>query len=322
MLKSRYLGPVVLGIVAIAAPFALWNNFLKDLLVLAMIYAIMALSLNVVVGYMGEMSFGHQAFFGIGAYTSALLSTRTGVSPWLDTLAGVAVGGLFGLIIGLVALRAMRGTSLAIVTFGAGAIIWQIALNEFDITGGARGISGVRRLALPGLVFNTEVSLYFLLLACVALTVYFLIRWERSRFGRAVIAIRENEELAKSVGINSYLYLVLTFGIAAALAALAGSLYAHYLTVVNPYLFGTYYLLGMIIMVIVGGKGTLGGPILGAFIFSYVINLLPTSRDIDLVIFGGILLAIILLAPQGAYPFLKSLVVRVTERMRQENKNG
>jgi len=318
VLRSKRAGLVVLAIAAIVAPFALWNDFLKDLLVLAMIYAIMAMGLNVVVGYMGEMSFGHQAFFGIGAYTSALLSTRTGVSPWLDTLAGVAVGGLLGLAIGFVALRAMRGTSLAIVTFGAGAIIWQIALNEFDITGGARGISGVRRLALPGLVFNTEVSLYFLVLVFLVIIVYFLIRWERSRFGRAVIAIRENEELAKSVGINSYMYLVLTFGIAAAMTSLAGSLYAHYLTVVNPYLFGTYYLLGMIIMVIVGGKGTLGGPILGAFIFSFVINLLPTSRDIDLVIFGGILLTIILLAPQGAYPYLKSLAVRLAGRTRPQ----
>lgn len=318
MLRSKHTGLIVLAIAAVVAPFALWNDFLKDLLVLAMIYAIMAMGLNVVVGYMGEMSFGHQAFFGIGAYTSALLSVHTGVSPWLDTLAGFVVGGLVGLVIGAVALRAMRGTSLAIVTFGAGAIIWQIALNEFDITGGARGISGVRRLALPGLVFNTEVSLYFLVLVFLAIIVYFLIRWERSRFGRAVIAIRENEELAKSVGINSYMYLVLTFGIAAALTSLAGSLYAHYLTVVNPYLFGTYYLLGMIIMVIVGGKGTIGGPILGAFIFSFVINLLPTDRDIDLVIFGGILLVIILLAPQGAYPYLKSLVVRLAARTRPQ----
>lgn len=302
---------MVLVIVALAAPFVLWNDFLKDLLVLSVIFAILALSLNVVVGYMGQMCFGHQVFFGIGAYTTAMVSIHTGVSPWLGVLAGIAAGALFGLIIGLVFLRAARDVYLAIVTFGVGAIMYQIVFNEFKITGGPRGISGIKRLALPGLTFNTEISLYFLTLAFLVLVIYFLSRWERSRFGRAVIAIRENEELAKAGGINSFMYLVGAFTIAAALAALAGCLYAHYLTVVNPYLFSMYYMTAMIIMVFVGGKGTLGGPVVGALIFAFGFNLLPTTKQIDLVIFGVVLLAIIVLLPKGLYPYVKSVLSRL-----------
>lgn len=316
-LKTTHVRFVVLGALAIAAPFILWNAYLRDLLVLFVIFSILALSLNIVIGYMGQFCFGHQAFFGLGAYTSALLSIHTGVSPWLGILAGVAVAGGFGCVIGLVALRAMRGLYLAIVTYGIGVIMWLLFLNEYTITGGPRGLYGIARLAVPGLVFNTEISLYFLALAFLVFTVYFLTRWERSRFGRAVIAIRENEELARSIGINSYIYYVMAFTLATALAGLAGCLYAHYLTIVNPYLFSMYYLFAMIIMVIVGGTGTLGGPILGSFIFTFGLRLLPTSKEIDLVIFGGILLTIIILMPRGAYPYLESLFTRLTVRRKQ-----
>lgn len=320
-LNTRHVGYVVLGIVAIAAPFVLWNDYLKDLLVLSVIFAIMALSLNVVVGYMGQMCFGQQVFFGIGAYTTAMVSVHTGASPWFGMLVGVAVGGLFGFVLGLIVLRAMRDVYLAIVTFGVGAIMYQIVFNEFEITGGPMGISGIKRLALPGLTFNTETSLYFLALAFLVLVIYFLTRWERSRFGRAVIAIRENEQLARAIGINSYMYLVGAFAMAAALAALSGCLYAHYLTVVNPYLFSMYYLLAMIIMVFVGGKGTLGGPIIGALIFTFGLNLLPTTKQIDLVIFGATLLAIIVLLPRGAYPYVKPLFNRLAVFSRPQGGN-
>jgi len=311
---------VALAFLAVVAPFGLWNDYLRDLLALSMIFAILALSLNVVVGYMGEMCFGHQMFFGIGAYTSALLSIHTGISPWLGILIAVAGAAGFGFLVGLVALRAMRGVYLAIVTFGLGAILWQIVFNEHRLTGGARGISGISRLSLPGVVFNDEVSLYYLGLVFLVATLYFFVRWERSRFGRAIVAVRENEELARSVGINSYIYLVLTFTIAAAFAGLAGSLYAHFLTVVNPYLFAPPYLLAMIIMVIVGGKGTLGGPILGAFIYTFGLNLLPFSKEIDIVVFGVVLLALILLAPQGAYPYLRTLATRLVTRASRRNQ--
>ena len=316
-LETSHVRFVLLGALAVAAPFILWNAFLRDLLVLFVIFSILALSLNIVIGYMGQFCFGHQAFFGLGAYTTALLSIHTGVSPWLGVLAGVAVAGGLGCIIGLVALRAMRGLYLAIVTYGIGVIMWLIFLNEYTITGGPRGLYGIARLAVPGLVFSTEISLYFLALAFLVFTVYFLTRWERSRFGRAVIAIRENEELARSIGINSYIYYVMAFTLATAVAGLAGCLYAHYLTIVNPYLFSTYYLFAMIIMVIVGGTGTLGGPILGSFIFTFGLRLLPTTKEIDLVIFGGILLAIIITMPRGAYPYLESLFTRLTARRKQ-----
>ena len=321
MTRGRHIPYMVLGSLAIAAPFILRSYYLRDILVSFVIFSMLALSLNIVMGYMGQYSFGHQAFFGLAAYASAMLSVKLGVSPWLGFLAGVGLATVFGFLVGFVALRAMRGVYLAIFTYAIAVTLWVFAMQSYGVTGGPSGIRSIPPLAiiiphLPHVVFDTEISFYYLALGFLVLTVYVIISWLCSRAGQAVIATRENEELAKATGVDSFRYLVRTFAFAAALAGVAGSLYAYYLGVVNPMLFSMKYMLMMLIMVILGGTGTIGGPILGAFIYTFLLSLLPVTTQISYVILGVIVLSCIVFMPCGVYPKLQSVISRWLENRR------
>lgn len=281
-------------------------------MILFIIFSILALSLDIVLGYMGQFSFGHQVALGFGAYTVGFLSAmwRISPSPWLSFFFSICVGAAFGFIIGGIALKATRGVYLAIITFGVGKILRTYFYVLPEVTGGSRGIHLIPSLEISSLKFDTQISFYYFALACLIVTVYLIIRWLRSPFGRAVIAIRENEELANSTGINSYKYYVMAFTLATALAGLSGSLYAFYMKSITPALFNLDYMLMMLIMVIIGGSGTIGGPILGSAIYVFGLNLIPIGKESALVIFGAILLACIIFLPRGIYPYLKELFTR------------
>jgi branched-chain amino acid transport system permease protein len=314
-LKAKYIISIPLGIFAIGCPFIITSIYLRQLLILFLIFSILALSLDIILGYMGQFSFGHQVALGFGAYTVGFLSVmwRISPSPWLSFFASIGVGAAFGLIIGLVALRATRGVYLAIITFGVAKILRTYFYVLPEVTGGSRGISLIPSLAVPPLKFDTQISFYYLALGCLILTVYLITRWLCSPFGRAVVAIRENEDLAKSTGINSYKYYVMAFTLSTALAGFSGSLYAFYMKSITPALFNIDYMLMMLIMVIVGGSGTIGGPILGAAIYVFGLNLIPIGKELALVVFGGILLACIIFLPRGIYPYLKELFFQQAE---------
>jgi branched-chain amino acid transport system permease protein len=284
-------------------------------LILFIIFSILALSLDIVLGYMGQFSFGHQVALGFGAYTVGFLSVmwRIAPSPWISFFASIGVGAAFGFLIGVVALKATRGVYLAIITFGVAKILRAYFYVLPEITGGSRGIHLIPSLSIPPLKFDTQIAFYYLALGCLILTAYLMIRWLRSPFGRAVVAIRENEELAKSTGINSYKYYVMAFTLATALAGLSGSLYAFYMKSITPALFNTDYMLMMLIMVIIGGSGTIGGPILGSAIYVFGLNLIPIGKESAYVVFGAILLACIIFLPRGIYPYLKELFSRYGE---------
>jgi branched-chain amino acid transport system permease protein len=304
---------------AIALPFIFTDGYIRYLLNLFVIYAIFALSLDIIMGYMGQYSFGHQVALGLGAYCVGFLSVtwKLSPSPWLSLLAGIAIAAVFGFIIGFVALRSTRGVYLAIVTFGIGVIMTTLTYTAYKITGGSRGIALIPPLSVGGLTFNTDVTSYLLELFFLALTVYLIHRWLHSRFGRAVVAVRENEDLAKSTGINSYRYYVMAFTLASALAGLSGSLFALYMGAITPALFGTDYMLMALIMVIIGGTRSLMGPILGSAIYVFGLRLLPVGKEMALVIFGGIVLFCILFMPRGIYPWLETIFTRLTERKKE-----
>lgn len=284
-------------------------------MILFIIFSILALSLDIVLGYMGQFSFGHQVALGFGAYTVGFLSVmwRIAPSPWISFFASICVGAAFGFLIGVVALKATRGVYLAIITYGVGKILRTYFYVLPEITGGSRGIHLIPSLQISPIKFNTQISFYYLALGCLIFTAYLMTRWLRSPFGRAVVAIRENEELAKSTGINSYKYYVMAFTLATALAGLSGSLYAFYMKSITPALFNTDYMLMMLIMVIIGGSGTIGGPILGSAIYVFGLNLIPIGKESALVVFGAILLACIIFLPRGIYPNLKELFYRYFE---------
>jgi branched-chain amino acid transport system permease protein len=296
----------------IAAPFVLQSSFLRDLLIMSGIYAILTLSLDVIVSGMGQFSFGHQAFFAIGAYTSALLSVKLGVPPFVSFFGAAACAGLVGLLIGSIALRALRGVYLAIVTLGFSVIMLVLTRGLRGFTGGESGILRIPppTIPIPGhpdVVFGSEFSYYYIVLICLLLVLYLISRWQHSWWGRAVTGLREHEALANSIGIVPITLYGMAFAFATAIAGLSGALFAHYQLAVYPSLFNLQYMFLMLVMLFVGGKGTLGGPILGAVFFIFVPKFLPIKGEMNLLLFGGILLLTILFMQSGVYPALVSL---------------
>jgi branched-chain amino acid transport system permease protein len=302
-------------IVAMVIPTIFPDVYHRHLFVLAGIFAIFALSLDITLGYLGELSLGHAAFFGLGAYCSTLLALHFHLPFWLTLPISGAFTGMMGVFIGLPSFR-VRGPFFAIVTLGFAIIIHLIVNNWISLTRGPMGITKIPPPALQipyfsKFEFTTELSYYYLVLTILFFSIYLTRKLINSRTGRAILAIRENESLALSLGIKAYYFKVLAFSLGTMLAGMAGSAYAHYFRVVTPDLVGVYYMVNVLIMVIVGGMGSIGGAISGALIFTIVPEMLRIVKELRLVIFGVILLASIIYLPEGVIRGVETLVVRM-----------
>lgn len=314
-IPGRYpLGMVILA-VALVAPLVLFTNaYNRGLLVLIVIYAVGGLSLDYIMGEMGQFSFGHAAFWGFGAYVSAKLALDLGISPWIGFLAAPLASGLVGLVIGYIALRRTRQLELAIVTLGFGVLAWTVALRWRPVTGGPSGLRQVPPPSIAGWEIRSELAYYYFAVLLLLLVVFLLSRLRQSRFGRAVRSIHENEDLAKSIGVPATKYYVYAFTFACALVGFSGAMYAHHFRFVNPNLLGLQYMFIFLIAVLVGGTGTLWGPVLGATIFVLVSEQLRALQEYRFVIFGLVLLFVVLFMPRGVFPELRRAVERLRER--------
>ena len=306
---GRIFGLAILVLALVIPKFVFTNDYNQGLLVLAVIYAIAGLSLDYIMGQMGQFSFGHAAVWGFGAYVSAKLALDLGWSPWLGFLAASVAAGTVGLGIGLIALRRNRGLELAIVTLGFGVLAWIVALRWRPVTGGPAGLRKVPAPSIFGWEIRSEFSYYYLALGSLLVIVWVLARLERSKFGRAVRSVNENEALASAVGISATKYYVLAFGFACALVGFSGALYAHHFRFVNPNLLSLQPMFIFLIIVLVGGSGTLWGPVLGAAAFVWISETLRVSEEFRFLIFGVILLLIVLFMPRGLYPALRNGVL-------------
>src|SRR6185503_1924595 len=299
---------LVIGLVlAASAPAWVWNPYHLHTLIMAGIFAVLALSLNLLLGYTGQLSLGHAAFFGIGAYATALLTVKLEWSPWIGLLAAVVLPGLAGWVIGRLALK-LRGAYFVLLTISFAGCVSLVSVNWMDLTNGPLGLPGVPALeialpGLPSLSLRTKVAFYYAVLlaylVCLALI--------RSRVGRALVALRENETLAASVGIGGIHYLVLAAVVSAAMAGFGGGLYAHYTRFVSPEVFLFTYTVTMVIMVVAGGKGTLAGPVVGAVLFTVLPEALRelTSYQWQMLLYGVLLVAVLFFMPEGIVPALR-----------------
>ena len=307
---------------AVFASVPLWlrDQYFLHILITTGIFIIGAMSLNLLLGYTGQLNLGHIAFFGIGAYASALTALGFDVpifgwhivhEPW-PPLAGIAIGtvvaGLCGYLVGKLSFR-IRGAYFVIVTISFAQVARLIALNWVDLTQGPLALNNIPPvgLDLPGLGEITlwqKVPNYYLVLALGTVAYILIRRIVCSRMGRAMIALRENESLANSVGIDVTRYLVFAAVISAAIAGAAGGLYAHYIRIIDPDIFLFIYTVTMVIMVVTGGKGTLAGPIVGGLLF----GILPVGlRDaappqVQWIIYGVLMILIIFFLPRGIVP--------------------
>jgi branched-chain amino acid transport system permease protein len=320
----------------ISIPLWVTDQYFIHILITTGIFVIAAMSLNLLLGYTGQLSLGHVAFFGIGAYTSALLSlgfdvTLVGglviaVDPkpvWLAFLAGIVMAGLAGWFIGKLSFK-VRGAYFVIVTISFAEVTRMVALNWVDLTEGPMALSSIPPFAvyIPGLfeeTFYKKVPNYYIMLAVGTLSYIAIKRTVGSRFGRAMIALRENEPLAQSVGVPVTRFLLLAAVMSAAIAGAAGGLYAHYIRIVDPDVFLFIYTVTMVIMVITGGKGTLAGPVVGGILFGILPELLRdfARPEVQWMIYGLLMILIVFFLPQGIVPAVRNLFAgRGTRRQR------
>lgn len=306
-------------------PLWMTNQYVLHILIVTGIFIVAAMSLNLLLGYTGQLSLGHVAFFGIGAYASALVTlgfsvqlapgVNAALDPkpvWCGMLAAVAVAGGFGWFIGKLSFR-VRGAYFVIVSISFAEVMRLVAVNWVELTQGPMALNNIPPLALwlPGIgehVFWKKPENYWLVLA-VAVVSYILIRrLVRSRAGRAMIALRENEPLATSVGIDVTRYLVLTTVVSAGMAGAAGALYAHYVRIVDPDVFLFLYTVTMVIMVITGGKGTLAGPIVGGLIFGLLPETLRAAAippEVQWIVYGVLMVLVLYFLPAGIVPAVR-----------------
>jgi branched-chain amino acid transport system permease protein len=317
----RRIVPFFWLIVFLSVPLWLHDPYFLHVLIVTGIFIITAMSLNLLLGYTGQLSLGHVAFFGIGAYASSLVAVGFDVElfglmrlvhrPW-PPIAGLiiatAVAGLFGYLISKLSFK-VRGAYFILVSLSFAEVARLVALNWVELTQGPMAINNIPpfSVGLPGLGYVAlwSKAYYYYLVLFIAVVAYLLIaRIVGSSVGRAMIALKQNEPLALSVGIDVTRYLVLGTVVSAGLAGTAGSLYAHYIKVIDPDIFAFMYTVTMIIMVITGGKGTLSGPIVGGLIFGFVPVVVRSfaGAEAQWIIYGLLLIAIIFVLPQGIVP--------------------
>jgi len=306
-------------------PLWLGNFYLLHVCIITGIFIIAAMSLNLLLGYTGQLSLGHAAFFGIGAYVSSLASLGfevhllpdwlVTVDPkpvWFGMACAVVVTGLCGWAIGRIAFK-VRGAYFVIVTISFAEVVRLVALNWDELTQGPMALNNIPPLSLviPGLLditFIGKVANYYLVLVFAILSYGIIARLVRSRAGRAMIALKENEALAASVGIDVTKYLVLATVMSAAIAGAAGALYAHYVRIVDPNVFLFIYTVTMVIMVVAGGKGTLAGPVVGGVIFGLLpegLRSLAIAPEVQWIVYGILMILVVYLLPQGIVPALR-----------------
>lgn len=287
------------------------NSYLLNLLIMAAYGAYLSQCWNVMSGYAGQFSFGHAAFFGLGAYTSSLLFVDVGLSPWLGMIAGALVAGFIGLIIGYLSFRyKLKGHYFALATLAFAEILRAIFTNT-PLFKGAMGI--LIPISSKGTMFqfSNKVYYFYVIFALLVLLTVLLRYISRTRLGLYFVAIRENEDAAAALGVNVFRYKLAALAISASFTALAGTFYAQYFSYIDPNLvFGSEVSINAIIPAIIGGVGTVWGPILGSLVLTPISELtgtlLANYSGMNLMVYGLILIIVIIFLPEGVMGWIQN----------------
>lgn len=284
----------------IILPAFISNQYILQVMIFAGIYIVLTLSLNLLNGYAGLLAIGHAAFYAVGAYASAKLSIEAGLPFALSfVLSGIIAAG-FGYLLGRPALG-LSGIYLALATLGFNVIIWLILLNWMSFSNGPLGIMDIPPPSLFGHEISSRTGYYYLILALVVFTLLSMHRLVTSRFGRSLVAIREDELAAEASGINTTRIKVQAFIISAFYAGLAGSFYAHFVKYVSPDSFTHMESFTMLAMLALGGQGNLLGPVAGATVLSVVPEVFRFLEEYRMFLYGGILVVMMLVRPEGIF---------------------
>lgn len=291
-------------LIAIVFPLVIGNAYMIRILILTFIWTIAVYGLNLLAGYTGYLSLAHAGFFAIGAYTLAILTVTYEISYWLAFFLTLVITGLIGTLIGMVALRT-KEHFFAIYTLCVGYIIYLIIYNWDSVTGGVRGFIGIPSPGSIGPIeFNSQISNYYLVLFFLVLTIVIMYRIVHSLQGRSFIAIRNSEELAKTIGISTTKNKLLSFILSTVFAGLAGALFASFTRFIGPEISNIVMTFDFLVYLLIGGIGTLSGPIIGTFLIVWISQELQFLQDYRMLVFGPILVILIIFAPRGISGFI------------------
>lgn len=309
-------------ILMLVLPLISADPYLMHVMVLVMIFGIFASAWNLVTGFAGLKTFGHHAFFGLGAYGSALLSMNLGLSPWLTLWLGGVIAAVAGVVIGTPILRIRSMPHVAIVTLGFAEIVRICIANFADLTRGEMGLWGIPQFegfTLPiigkvGFSPADKVSFYYLALALLVLMLIVIVRLMRAKTGLAMLAMRDGEDAAESLGVNLTRMKLMVFALSAFIVGVAGAFYAHYLSILTPAsAVGVDLMISIIAMVLVGGLGTFSGPVVGALVLTVLIEALRDLENFRLLGYGLLIVLIVMFLPKGLVTLRERLFPRPQE---------
>jgi branched-chain amino acid transport system permease protein len=265
----------------------------QHVLIVSLFYVMMASSWNLLAGYTGQVSFGHAAMAGIGAYTSGILAVKAGIDPWIGVCAGTAIAALLGLGLGALCLK-MGGIYLSLTTLAFSQILHIVIVNEYDVTRGTMG------LQVPGLMAEySKITYYYIMLAAAVLMLTILYRMIHSNLGLNFRAVQNDEVAAKSVGVKVLQVRVLAFTVASAMAGFAGGLYGHYLLLITPEIPSLDLQFNVLAMTVIGGMGSFIGPVIGAFALNILAEKIRDYGEYHVLVFGLVALVVARFAPNG-----------------------
>lgn len=296
--NKNIFGFAALAFFIIILPFFVESRYYYIVLNVIGINTIVVIGLNLLIGFAGQISLGHAAFYGLGSYFSGILTVNYGFSLWPAMLAGMLVTGVIAFLIGYPSLK-LKGHYLVMATLGFGIIV-NILMGELEqFTGGHDGLMGIPPLAIGGLTFDTDLKNFYLIWAFVFSCMLAARNLLNSRVGRALRAIHGSETAAASLGVNTAGYKVKVFVLSAVFASIAGSLYAHYITFISPSTYDFYYSIQVVTMVIVGGMGSLWGSLFGAGVLTVISEALHVAKQYHTIAYGLFLCLVLIFLPEG-----------------------
>jgi branched-chain amino acid transport system permease protein len=305
-------------LVALVASYPLIGGgktaYWSGILIFAGIYVILAVGLDLLMGYTGQISVGHAAFFAVGAYTSAVLTTKYACSPLLAMFVGVLLSGAVAWLIGRPVL-ALKEYYLAMATLAFNEIVITLIIGFEGLTGGASGLRDIPSFSMFGFVLSNQAHYYYFVWAVVFLVIGSAVAIINSPFGRTLVAIHSDEVAARTFGVDCPQYKTRVFVLANVYASIAGSLFAHYMGFIAPDDFGVATSVNIMVMLFLGGIGTIYGPILGAIFLKLLPEITFVFQDYDLLINGVILIVVLVFMPRGLYGIFRGVRDRVSARV-------
>ncbi|MBO8162583.1 MAG: branched-chain amino acid ABC transporter permease [Brevibacillus sp.] len=321
IVKKLGIGFIFYLLLVIIFPFLLSNEYYLSVGIVIGLHAIVTVGLCLLMGLAGQISIGQAAFWGIGAYTSAVLSTKYGLPPAIGLLASAIIPGIFAFLLAR-AIAGLQGYYLAMATLAFGYIV-QIGLTEWEsVTGGANGMISIPKLQYFG---DSELSMYYLIWAVVTCVLIFSLNILKSRVGRAFRAIHKSEIAATTMGIDVRQAKLGAFVLSGMFAGISGGLYAHYMGILDPQPFGLHESIKFITMVVVGGMTSIWGALVGTVLIDSINEMLillseyipGLQGDVDTIVFGAILVFIIMFMPEGLVPRCRAFYEKVKAKKRK-----